>query len=105
MIIDTKCIDIFGIRNDGGADLIILIEEQLDDSAETQTLLLDKIENYLGYINSEEFKRECPNANANNTYIVLQVTEELPELIKELITKIKPWVAENNASFSLLMKH
>lgn len=104
LTIDTNCIDIYGMRNDGGADLVILIEEPLDESAEIQTLLLDKIENYLGFINSEEFRKECPNANANNTHIVLQVTEEPPELIKELITKIKPWVAENNAHFSLLIK-
>lgn len=104
MFIDTTCIDIFGVRNDGGADLFILTEGPLDDSAETQTLLLDKIENYLGYINSEEFQKECPNANGDNTHIVLQVTEEPPELVEELIEKIKPWVAENNACFSLLIK-
>lgn len=104
MIENISNIDILGLRKDGGADLVIVSNGKLDNSAETQKLLLDKIENYLGYINSREFHIECPLATADNTYIVLRLNEEPPKLIAELITKIVPWVAENKANFTVQIK-
>ncbi len=104
MIENINNIDVFGVRKDGGADLVIVSSGKLDESAETQKLLLDKIENYLGYINSPEFHVECPQATADNTYIILQLNEEPPELIGRLITKIISWVAEYNAKFMVKIK-
>lgn len=104
MIENLDCIDILGDRTDGGVDLFIISSDRLDDSAETQTSLLDKVEHYLGYINSNEFKTDHPNANSQNTQIILQMTEEPAEIIKELIKKIAPWVEEYNALFSVQVK-
>lgn len=104
MIENINNIDVFGIRKDGGVDLVIVSSGKLDESAETQKLLLDKVENYLGYINSREFHVECPQATADNTYIILQLSEEPSELISELIMKIIPWVAEYHAKFVVKIK-
>lgn len=98
-------IDIFGIREDGGADLVIVPNGKLDASPDTQKNLLDKIEAYLGYINSNEFHSECPQANASNTNIVLQLNEKPPKLIEELISQIDPWVAQYNANFIVQIKN
>ena len=104
MIENANNIDLFGVRKDGGADLVIVSSGKLDESAETQKLLLDKIENYLGYVNSQEFHDECPQATADNTYVILQLDEEPPEIIAELITRIVPWVAEHHAQFAVRIK-
>lgn len=104
MIENTRNIDLFGVRADGGADLVIVSSGALDDSAETQQLLLDKIETYLGYINSDEFRAECPGATAQNTCIILQLDEEPPALIKQLTKQIIPWTAEYNAKFAVRIK-
>ncbi len=99
MIENINKIDVFGVRKDGGADLVIVSSGKLDESIETQKLLLDKVETYLGYINSQEFHDECPQAGADNTYIILRLDEEPPALIRELITKIIPWAAGYHAKF------
>lgn len=104
MIENINNIDVFGVRKDGGADLVIVSSGKLDESNETQQILLDKVENYLGYINSREFHVECPQATADNTYIILQLDEEPSELIAELITKIISWVAQYNAKFVVKIK-
>lgn len=101
MIENINNIDILGLRKDGGVDLVIVSTGKLDDSTETQELLLDKIENYLGYINSQDFHVEFPKAKADNTYIILRLDEKPPKLIIELIDKIIPWSAEYNAHFTV----
>jgi len=50
VVYDVNAIDIIGERNDGGIDLFIISSGKLEDSVEQQTLLLDKIENYLVYL-------------------------------------------------------
>ena len=52
MVCDINSIDIIGVRNDWEIDLFIDFLGKLEDSVEQQTLLLDKIENYLVYLNS-----------------------------------------------------
>ena len=52
MVCDINSIDIIGVRNDWEIDLFIVFSGKLEDSVEQQTLLLDKIENYLVYLNS-----------------------------------------------------
>lgn len=101
MISDPCSIDLFGVRKDGGADLIIVSDGPLDDSRETQTLLLDKIEAYLGYINSPAFHEECPRATAGNTHIILRLTEPPPPPVRQLIAQIVPWTAAHRAVFSV----
>ena len=105
MIENINHIDAYGIRKDGGADLVIVSKGTLDESIETQKLLLDKVENYLRYINSQEFHTECPQATADNTYIILLLSEKPSESIAELITKIVPWAAEYHAKFIVKIKN
>ena len=52
MVCDINSIDIIGVRNDWEIDLFIVFSGKLEDSVEQQTLLLNKIENYLVYLNS-----------------------------------------------------
>lgn len=105
MVIENiNSIDIFGKRVDGGADLVIVSVGGLDTSERTQTMLLDKIENYLGYVASEEFKRENPDAGPDNTWIILRLDEEPDALILELLGRIDPWIADNGARFRMEVK-
>lgn len=98
-------IDILGVRKDGkGVDLIIVTSMHLDSSATTQELLLDKIENYLGYINSEEFKKEFGKLDPENIVIKIKCIDEPAPIIKELFKKIDLWVRENNARIEMIIK-
>ena len=104
MILDPYSIDLFGVRKDGGADLVIVPAGPLDASPETQTLLLDKVEAYLGYINSVDFHTECPRATAENTHIILRLAETPPPPLLQLLERIVPWAAEHHAVFSVEIK-
>ena len=50
MIYDANTLDIIGERKDGGLELYIISSGEMDDSPESQSLLLDKVQNYLGYV-------------------------------------------------------
>lgn len=106
MVIENiNAIDILAERNDGkGVELYILPSGKLDSSPETQTLLLDKIENYLTYINSNEFSNEFGKLDSENIKIILECKEEPEFLIKELFKKINTWVEENGARIQLVVK-
>jgi hypothetical protein len=100
MIYDVDKLDIMAERKDGGVELYIVSTGPLDDSQNTQTLLLDKIQNYLSYINSDEFKKEFPNITKDKTWIILKMKEEPSLLIKELCEKVALWVQDNGANFT-----
>jgi hypothetical protein len=98
-------IDILGVRQDGkGVDLIIVTSKHLDSSTSTQELLLDKIENYLGYINSEEFEKEFGKLDPENIVIKIKCVDEPAPIIKELFKKIDLWVTKNNARIEMIIK-
>lgn len=100
MIYDVDKLDIMAARKDGGVELYVVSSGTLDDSQITQTLLLDKIQNYLSYINSDVFKKEFSNIAKENIWIILKMEEEPPLLIKELCKKIVSWVQDNGANFT-----
>ena len=71
MVENPQHIDILGARKDGGADLVMVSPGPLDESPEGQTLLLDKVETYLKYIQSPGFRQQFPAATRENTHVVL----------------------------------
>lgn len=106
MIYDVNNLDILGVRNDGRVELVIISTGGLDDSAETQSALLDKIQNYLGYVQSGEFTSEFGYLPKEKVHIILKVDEPLSVLHEQLLERIVPWVSENGATmkFELIEK-
>ncbi|MPM97459.1 hypothetical protein SDC9_144632 [bioreactor metagenome] len=103
---NVNALDILGVRKDEkGVDLVVVTSKHLDSSTITQELLLDKIQNYLGYINSEEFENEFGSFNPEDILIKLSCIDEPDPLIKELFKKIIPWVEENNARIEMVVKN
>ena len=84
MIYDANTLDIIGERKDGGLELYIISSGEMDDSPESQSLLLDKVQNYLGYVSNSQFKEDFPNVAKDNVWIILKFEEEPPQLILEL---------------------
>lgn len=96
-------IDIIGERNDGGIDLFIISSGKLDDSVEQQKQLLDKIENYLIYLNSTDFMKDFPNVSSDNKYIKLKVCERPSDMTMEWLSKIAAWIQSNGVKFSIVL--
>ncbi len=103
MIYDANSIDILGKRKDGGIDMFIVSSGSMDASPQTQTLLLDKVENYLTYVNSPQFQQEFPGKE-KSVNIVLQLEEKPPELLLALCEKIAGWTEENGVRFRVEKK-
>jgi hypothetical protein len=91
-------LDIFGVKNDGGADLVLIIASPLEADERSQRRLLQKIENYLGFISSEEFLAEAGPPSPANTKIIVKVHPDSDSAISELLDRCVDWVAENNAT-------
>ncbi len=99
MVENPNHIDILGARKDGGADLVMVSPGPLDESPEGQMLLLDKVETYLKYIRTPDFRRQCPAATPQNTHVVLLMREHPTPFMKELLEKVSVWAADNHATF------
>lgn len=98
-------LDTLAVSNNGKIiHMSIITSGHLDSSSTTQELVLDKIQNYLCYINSEEFLNKFGKLNPQNVIIKLICTDEPDPLIKELFKKIIPWVEENNARIEMIVK-
>lgn len=104
MIYDVNEVDLMAKRKDGGIDMFIISTGGIDESAETQKLLLDKVDRYLGYISSMEFIKEFPDVEKDKVQIIFEIEENPPELILELCRKIVPWTEDNGASFIVKQK-
>lgn len=99
---DINSIDIVGERTDGGIDLYIVIVEKIEESEKLQTQLLDKIENYLAYINSLQFRKDYPSVSVDKVYIKLKFTKKPSEILLKWLDEIEIWVNSNGVNLIIL---
>jgi hypothetical protein len=97
-------IDVFGQRNDGGVDLIIVDSNPADTSSETRRRLQLKIAGYLDAINSDAFQEEFNFPPAEKTRIIVVCRTEPNPKLAEWIEEWKPWVEGRRARVQLSVK-
>jgi hypothetical protein len=90
-------IDVNAIKRSGGADQGIVIATPLDASARSIFRLFTKIDGYLNYIASDEFRSECGRPSAETTSIVVDIHPDSTRDIFELLRDAEPWVLRRNA--------
>ncbi|MBO4456227.1 MAG: hypothetical protein J5802_00760 [Butyrivibrio sp.] len=98
---DTNSIDIIGKRVDGGIDLVIIVPDEVENSEDIQTQLLDKIENYLKYANSEEFKKDFPDVISGKVTLKLRLGKTPSERLLKWVDEIGSWVKSSGVKFSV----
>ena len=89
---DLQKIDIIAEKRENDEVLMVLVcNGFIDGSPETQTALLDKMEGYLNYTLSEEFKEEYEGWS-----VILRVTldQEPDERILALLSKCPAWAED-----------
>lgn len=92
-------IDVAGYRKDGGADLTIVIATPLADDPHSQTRLLDKIQGYLGHIQSPDFELDAGvKPTPVNTTIKVLIHPESASAIRHLLERCRPWVNSHGAT-------
>ena len=98
---DLGVIDINGVREGGGSDLVIIVASPLEAEERSLRRLLKKVEVYLGFIQSEQFRAEAGDPSPDNTRIIVQIhRESCPEAF-ELLNKNKGWALNNNATLEI----
>lgn len=85
---DLHKIDILAESKTGEVVMVLVCNGFIDGSPETQKALLDKMEGYLNYTQSEEFQKEYANWS-----MILRVTfdEEPDQFVVSLLSKCQPW--------------
>ena len=96
---DTNSIDIIGVRKDGGLELIIVLDKMIDDLPDEQTQLLDKMENYMAYADSDSFKKDFPQIAKGKVTIKLTMPEKPSDRFSEWLQSIETWITENGFRF------
>ena len=94
-------LDVCTIKKGGGADLHIIIATPLQPDDYSLNRLLDKIEGYLGHIQSQTFKDEAGEPTPENTNIVVQIHRESCREAFALLEKSVDWVKDNKASLKV----
>jgi len=96
-------LDICGIREGGGADLVIIIAKPLQSDEYSLNRLLDKIEAYLGYIRSKAFEDEAGEPDPSNTAIIVRIHPDSCREAFRLLEKSKEWVQANDATLRVTL--
>ncbi|MDR7099280.1 hypothetical protein J2X04_001627 [Lysobacter niabensis] len=94
-------LDVAAILKDGGADLTVVIASPLHSDERSLTRLLDKIQGYLGHIQSPEFRAEAGTPNPGNTTIKVLIHPDSCIEAFDLLDRSKDWVLANDATLKV----
>src|SRR5690348_16563588 len=91
-------LDVAAIKKSGGATLSVVIASPLRADPRSLNRLLNKVEGYLGYIQSPEFQAEAGAPTPSNTTIKVLLHPGSASEVYDLLERSKQWVLANNAS-------
>jgi hypothetical protein len=91
-------VDVMGVNKGGGADLVIVVASPLMADVRSQSRLLDKLQGYLSYLGSNEFRAEVGAPTPENTNIVVKLHPGTAPEIRDLLARSEQWVVANQAS-------
>jgi carbamate kinase len=94
-------LEVCTILKNGGAELHIVIAKPLGADEYSLTRLLDKIEAYLGYIRSDDFKQQAGEPSPENTTIIVDIHPESSDEAFNLLEKSVSWVYDNGAALTV----
>ena len=93
-------LDILAELRGGGAKLVIVIATPLQADERSQRRLLKKIENYLEYISSPEFKNEFGAPDPSRVSIVVKIHKQSDPVVFDLLKRCEPWALQNKATLT-----
>jgi hypothetical protein len=94
-------IDVVSVKKNGEIQLSIVSAGYLDESPYTEERIIEKINNYLWYINSNDFKEEFGEPSFDKTSIILRCTQKPHDRVLDLIQEICEQVKVLNASLTV----
>jgi hypothetical protein len=95
---NLEVVDINTVKRNGGSDLFIIVATPLRGDRRSLERLRRKLEVYLLFVNSKQFRDESGIPTPENTSIVVRIHPDSDPLTFELLERNRRWVTNNNAS-------
>lgn len=95
---DLEVIDVNGVRKDGGSDLVMIVASPLKADERSLRRLLRKIEVYLNFVQSEQFRAEAGTPAPENTRIIVKINRDSCHEAFDLLYKNRDWIHNNNVT-------
>lgn len=83
---------------DGRRNLAIIVSSPIDESTYSQNRLLNKIQNYIHYLGSEQYVEEFGRPSPELVNLVVRIDCRSSPTIFELLEKCTDWVASGGAT-------
>ncbi|WP_324508672.1 hypothetical protein [Brevundimonas sp.] len=96
-----QAIDVMAQAHDGREVLVVMIASPLDADERLQRRLLAKFDSYLGYIQSDEFRREFGPPSREQTLIQVMIHPDSHPEIFELLERCRPLIEGAGASLEI----
>lgn len=93
----VNALDVLAKWDDGTRKLSIVVANPIDESAYSQKRLLNKIQNYIAYVGSQDFASEFGEPSSVKVLIVVTIHQDSSPVIFELLSKCENWVASGGA--------
>ena len=94
----VNALDVLAKWEDGTRKITIIIANPLDDSPYSQKRLLNKMQNYVAYVESEDYAAEFGRPTPDKVFIVVHIHKASSPMIFELLGKCVAWVGSGGAS-------
>ena len=95
-------LDLMNILDSGGAELLVVIADPIDESKFSQQRLVQKLANYFTFINSEHYVQQVGvTPTIENTKVVVKIHPSSSGVYSELISNCISWAHENNSAIEL----
>ena len=91
-------LDVVAKRRTGGADLVIIVTKPMDGDEPSLRRLMQKIENYLGFILSGDFEQEFGPPDPSKARIVVKIDKRSDPAVFELLRQCEPWALDNKTT-------
>jgi hypothetical protein len=95
---NVNVIDINKVKKGGGSDLYLVIASPLPAETEPLERLMQKLETYLAFIGSEQFRSASGLASPENTRIIVKLHPNSDPKARELLERNAGWVRNNGAT-------
>lgn len=93
--------DVNVVKKKGGADLVVVVASPLADDERSLNRLMKKLEMYIRFISSDEFRAESGVPSAANTRIKVKLHLDSSPVAKDLLFRCHDWVRANNATLEV----
>lgn len=97
-------LDVWAVKEAGGATLAIIVATPLQDDRRSLERLMRKFDNYLGFINSAEFRERCGKPDPSNTEVEVVIHPASSTAAFALLDRCRPWVEEQHARLVVTRK-